>query len=182
MHDPVQQSPFTLQLAPTMPQVGVPLSQRAGSPAQAPAQHSSFVVHARPAPMQAEVQTGVPASSAVQVPSQQVSPAAHGAPRGRHAPEPNVQRDVTGSQLPEQHGGTLSFEHVSPVERQTEGARLQRPAGIPGMIAQTPEQQSPSTVHESPAIAQSVDPQTPLSQPREQQSVASVHAAPFTRQ
>jgi hypothetical protein len=181
-HEPVQQSPFTLQLEPTMLHVGVPLWQRAGSPAHVPAQHSSLVVHARPAPMHDDVQTGIPASSAAQVPSQQVSPVAHGAPRGKHAPEPNAHREVAGSQLPEQQGGTLSLAQVSPVERQTEGARLQIPAGMPGMIAQTPEQQSPSTVHGSPAIAQSAGPQTPSSQPREQQSVASLHAVPFTRQ
>ena len=165
-----------------MAQVGVPVSHWDGSPAQVPAQHSSFVVHAWPAPMHADVQTGTPASSALQAPSQQVSPAPHGAPRGRQAPGPKAQRDVAGSQLPEQQGGTLSFEHVSPVERQTEGARLQRPAGIPGRIAQTPEQQSPSTMHGLPATAHSAGPQLPLSQPSEQQSVASVQGAPFTRQ
>jgi hypothetical protein len=182
MHDPVQQSPPTLQLAPTIPQLGVPVSHRDGSPAQVPAQHSSLVEHAWPAPTHADVQTGIPASSAVQAPSQHVSPAAQGAPRGRQAPGPNAQREVPGSQLPEQHGGMLSFEQVSPVERQTEGARLQIPAGSPGTIAQTPEQQSPSTMHGFPAIAQSAGPQLPLSQPSEQQSVARVQEAPFTRQ
>ena len=176
-HDPVQQSPLTEHFAPMIAQVVVPVSHRSGLPPQVPSQHSSLVAQVSPVPMQGAVQTGRPASFAVQEPWQQVSPAPHGAPRGRQAPATNSQRDVVGSQAP-QHGGRIVPAHVSPAARHGAAARVQTPKGV----AQSPEQQSPSTVHGSPAIAQRVGPQRPALQPSEQQSEAAVHGAPFVRQ
>ena len=178
-HDPVQQSVPMVHEEPMIAQVEVPFSHLSGLPAQLPAQHSSLVAQEAPPAMQVEVQTSIPAELGEQVPSQHVSPPPQGAPRGRQGPGPKAQRPLTGSQSP-QHGGIEVLMHVSPVARQIDAARVHAP--MPSALAHTPEQQSPSVLHELPAGVQSVGPHVPLLQPREQQSVAAVHAAPSTRQ
>jgi len=158
-------------------QVEPALSHRAGLPAQFPAQHSSLVAQVAPVARHAEVHTGTPASSAVHEPSQHVSSLAHGAPRGRHGPGPNSQREVAGSQPPQQ-GGMLIPVHASPSARQSAAASVQTPSAI----GHSPEQQSPSAVHGVPSTAHSVAPQVPALHPSEQQSDARLQDAPSTRQ
>jgi hypothetical protein len=176
-HEPVQQSPSAVHVAPTMAQLEGPVSQRSGFPAQVPAQHSSLVVHAAPAATHADVHTATPLAPAVQLPSQHVSSDAHGAPRGRHWPGPNSHRPLAGSHSP-QHAGMDPPVHDSPVWRQIAGASVHTPRPW----GHSPEQQSLSTLQGVPSSAQSAVPQVPELQPSEQQSVAAEHGAPFTTQ
>jgi hypothetical protein len=174
-HDPVQQSVPVTQGAPIILQLEGALSHFSGFPAHVPAQHSSLVAHAPPAAMHVDVQAVTPAELAVQVPLQQVSPAAQGAPRGRQGPAPKSQRPLAESQSPQQ-GGMSAPVHVSPLSRHSARASEHSPS------THVFEQQSPSVLHELPAVVQSVVPHVPLLQPREQQSVADVQGAPSTRQ
>jgi hypothetical protein len=175
-HDPVQQSPPSLHVAPMIAQLeGV--WHLSGFPAHVPAQHSSLVAHDAPSAMQADVHTAMPCGLAVHEPLQHVSEVSHGAPRGRHGPGPKSQRLLTGSQLPQQ-GGTDAFVQISPVARHTVAASVHTPS----VVSHSPEQQSLSRVHVVPAVEHSVEPHVPLLQPREQQSEAEVHGEPSMRQ
>jgi hypothetical protein len=177
-HAPVQHSGLVVHAEPVILHSVGDVWHVSGTPPHCPLQQSSFVPHVAPAAAHAEVQIVTPPSPARHEPLQHVSPAPQGESRGRQGPGPRPHRPTVESQAPQQ-GGTVSDPlHSSPVGRHS----VAESTHVPNDDAHSPEQQSLSSVHDPPAMAQSAPPHVPPLQASEQQSAASLHAAPSMAQ